>query len=260
MSSAKSAQESPVVGVVVTHNSEKYLPDLLASIENQTRKLDQLIVVDDNSTDSTSEILASNGITLVVATTGARDTVTRIARNFLQGAQLAPRDSIIIVGDHDDTWFPNRVEHQSKLMNKNPTIAMLASDGTTGTNQTLRSTFPVPNNWNTLSKKQQLTYVVRHSIATGGASAIRPRLLPATIPAGWLHDRWWSLAATNKTSMFIDPTCVIEYRISASQQVGLDQGGQQDSTFDWAKRHVGHAGTSLKRSADLALLLTSRLK
>jgi len=152
MSSAKSAQESPVVGVVVTHNSEKYLPDLLASIENQTRKLDQLIVVDDNSTDSTSEILASNGITLVVATTGARDTVTRIARNFLQGAQLAPRDSIIIVGDHDDTWFPNRVEHQSKLMNKNPTIAMLASDGTTGTNQTLRSTFPVPNNWNTLSK------------------------------------------------------------------------------------------------------------
>jgi len=141
-----------------------------------------------------------------------------------------------------------------------PAFAMLASDGTTGADQTLRSTFPVPANWNALGKREQMTYVVKHSIATGGASAIRPSLLPKTIPAGWLHDRWWSLAATKSSAMFVDPTRVIEYRISAGQQVGLDQAGQQDSTLNWAKRHVANTGTSLKRSADLVRLLSGRLK
>ena len=256
-----SVQGNPVVGVLVTHNSQQFLVELLDSIDSQTRPLDQLIVIDDNSTDSTRSILSERGITAIASTSAATDLSTRIASNFLQGVWCAPPESIVILGDHDDTWLPNRVEHQSHMMASFPQAAMLASDGytTNSTNPTLRSTFPVPAHWSDLTTRAQFTYAVKHSIATGGASAVRPSRLPATIPTGWLHDRWWSLAAVSKKAMLLDSVPVINYRISPSQQVGLDTQAQHQGTKDWVRHHVGNAGRSIKRSADLAFLLTGRL-
>ena len=255
------AQRDPVVGVIVTHNSQQFLAELLDSIDSQTRPLDQLIVIDDNSTDSTRSILSERGITAIASTSAATDLSTRIASNFLQGVRCAPPESIVILGDHDDTWLPNRVEHQSHMMASFPQAAMLASDGytTNSTNPTLRSTFPVPAHWSDLTRRAQFTYAVKHSIATGGASAVRPGRLPATIPTGWLHDRWWSLAAVSKKAMVLDSVPVINYRISPSQQVGLDTQAQHQGTKDWVRHHVGNAGRSIKRSADLVFLLTGRL-
>ena len=256
-----SVQRDPVVGVLVTHNSQQFLAELLDSIDSQTRPLDQLIVIDDNSTDSTRSILSERGITAIASTSAATDLSTRIANNFLQGIRCAPPESIVILGDHDDTWLPNRVEHQSHMMTSFPQAAMLASNGytTNSTNSTLRSTFPVPAHWSELTTRAQFTYAVKHSVATGGASAVRPSRLPATIPTGWLHDRWWSLTAVSKKAMVLDSVPVINYRISPSQQVGLDTQAQHKGTKDWVRHHVGNAGRSIKRSADLAFLLTGRL-
>lgn len=260
MSSQKREQ---VVGVLVTHNSQAFLAELLESIESQSQKLDQLIVIDDNSTDSTRSILTEHGIMAIRSTSTATDLSTRIASNFLQGVGYAPQGAIVILADHDDTWLPNRVEHQSAIMRAFPNAAMLASDGNTGTQnapqETLRSTFPVPENWGALTKRQQFTYAVKHSIATGGASAIRPDKLPKTIPAGWLHDRWWSLAAISKNAMVLDTEPVINYRITPQQQVGLDTRAQNKSARSWLTHHARNSGTSIKRSSDLALLFTGRL-
>ncbi len=252
----------PIVGVLVTHNSQEFLAELLDSVDRQTQPLDQLVVIDDNSTDSTRNILSERGIIAIRSTSTATDLSTRIAGNFLQGVRHAPPGAIVILGDHDDTWLPNRVEHQSKIMRAFPNAAMLASDGnimTTPDNHTLRSTFPVPDNWSGLTKRQQFTYALKHSIATGGASAIRPSRLPATIPAGWLHDRWWSIAAIRENAIVLDSEAVINYRTSPEQQVGLDTQAQDRNTKDWVTHHVGNAGRSIKRSADLALLFTGRL-
>ena len=60
-----SVQRNPVVGVLVTHNSQQFLAELLDSIDSQTQPLDQLIVIDDNSTDSTRSILSERGITAI---------------------------------------------------------------------------------------------------------------------------------------------------------------------------------------------------
>jgi glycosyltransferase involved in cell wall biosynthesis len=256
-----SVQRDPVVGVLVTHNSQQFLAELLDSIDIQTRPLDQLIVIDDNSTDSTRNILSEHGITSIASTSAATDSWTRIASNFLQGIRCAPPESIVILGDHDDTWLPNRVERQSHIMACFPRAAMVASDGytTNSTKPTLRSTFPVPAHWSDLTTRAQFTYAVKHSIATGGASAVRPSRLPATIPTGWLHDRWWSLAAVSKKAMVLDSVPVINYRIFPSQQVGLDTQAQHQGTKDWVCHHVGKMGRSIKRSADLVFLLTGRL-
>ncbi len=254
------ANHVQVVGVIVTHNSQDFLPELLASVTNQTQQLDQLIVIDDRSTDTTTTILSEHGITPTRASSQATDLTTRIAQNFQQGVNQVPPSAIVILGDHDDIWRPHRVEHQSQVFLEAPLLAMLASDGqlTQGNEQTgtLRSTFPIPANWSALSKSKQFTYALRHSIGTGGASAIRPsNFNDINVPSGWLHDRWWSLAATAQGRMALDSEIVIDYRITPEQQVGLDPAMQQESTRTWLATQVKDFTNTAGKSVDLMKLV-----
>ena len=259
-----------IAAVLVSHNSERWLKATLDSIANQTRKPDRIIVIDDNSTDGTERILSDHGITPIKSTTTATETITRIAQNFQQGIHEAKEADIVVLGDHDDIWHPTRVEHQAALLNGSgtnagPSTLMVASDGTlvdeTGTpiGGTLRTTFPVAENWNELQADQQLKYALKHSLATGGASAIKPGYFAEQeIPEGWLHDRWWSLLATVRLGMLIDTESVIDYRVQGDQQVGLDTGTQAMSSSSKWKARTKSAGSSLKKAKDLSTTLRAQ--
>jgi glycosyltransferase involved in cell wall biosynthesis len=256
-----------IAAVLVTHDSERWLKATLDSIANQTRKPDRIIVIDDNSTDGTEKILSEYNITPIKASTTATETITRIAQNFQQGIREAKNADIVVLGDHDDIWLPTRVEHQAALLeggntNAGTSILMVASDGTlvdeTGTpiGGTLRTTFPVAANWNELQADQQLKYALKHSLATGGASAIKPRYFAEQeIPEGWLHDRWWSLLATVRLGMLIDSESVIDYRVQGDQQVGLDTGTQAMSAGMKAKTRTKSLGMSLSKAKVLHSIL-----
>ena len=246
----------PTVGVIVTHNSQEFLPVLLASISNQTQQLDQLIVIDDRSTDKTTSMLSEHGIIPTRAISVATHITTRIAQNFQQGVRQAPPNSVVILGDHDDVWRPDRVEHQVRAFERAPMLAMLASDGQVNEIETLRTTFPIPVNWSAMSKKKQFTYALRHSIATGGASAIRPaNFKDINVPEGWLHDRWWSLAATAQGRMALDTKIVIDYRITPEQQVGLDTANQGADRLAWLWGRARSAGVSAVKASEIMKLV-----
>ena len=246
----------PTVGVIVTHNSQEFLPELVASISNQTQQLDQLIVIDDRSTDKTTSILSENGIIPTRAISVATHITTRIAQNFQQGVRQAPPNSVVILGDHDDVWRPDRIEHQVSAFERAPLLAMLASDGQVNEIETLRTTFPIPVNWSAMSKNKQFTYALRHSIATGGASAIRPaNFMDINVPEGWLHDRWWSLAATAQGRMALDTKIVIDYRITPEQQVGLDTANQGADRLAWLSGHARSAGVSAVKASEIMKLV-----
>jgi glycosyltransferase involved in cell wall biosynthesis len=259
-----------IAAVLVTHNSERWLKATLESIANQTRKPDRIIVIDDNSTDGTEQILSDHGITPIKATTTATETITRIAQNFQQGIREARDADIVVLGDHDDIWHPTRVEHQAALLdggntNAGTSILMVASDGTlvdeTGTpiGGTLRTTFPVAANWNELPADQQLKYALKHSLATGGASAIKPRYFAEQeIPEGWLHDRWWSLLATVRLGMLIDWESVIDYRVQGDQQVGLDTGTQAMGSAQKATSRAANLKLSMRKAKDLSTTLRAQ--
>jgi len=246
----------PTVGVIVTHNSQEFLPELLASISNQTQQLDQLIVIDDRSTKKTTSMLSEHGIIPTRAISVATHITTRIAQNFQQGVRQAPPNSVVILGDHDDVWRPDRVEHQVRAFERAPMLAMLASDGQVNEMETLRTTFPIPVNWSAIPKNKQFTYALRHSIATGGASAIRPaNFKDINVPEGWLHDRWWSLAATAQGRMALDTKIVIDYRISPEQQVGLDTANQGADPLTWLSGHARSAGVSAVKASEIMKLV-----
>jgi glycosyltransferase involved in cell wall biosynthesis len=243
--------------VLVTHNSQGFLPELLASIDRQTLQPELKLAVDDNSTDNTRELLTANGFTVIPAQSVESGTTTRIAQNFVQvvtAAGEAGADTVII-GDHDDLWHPHRIKHQSEFLRTHEYVSMLASNGRTP-HGSLRTTFPVPENFNQLDLQAQWRYVTKHSIATGGASAIAPnRISTLRVPAGWLHDRWWSLRAVREGSMWVDPELVIDYRVSPDQQVGLDAAGQGNSAT-WFGRKLRELPMTARKMKDISQLLS----
>jgi glycosyltransferase involved in cell wall biosynthesis len=252
---------SSVGVVIVTHNSERWLEGTLRSVVHQSRTPDEFVIVDDASTDATLGIISDvlPGARVVPALTRSRDRSTRIAQNFVQGVRACKAD-FVILGDHDDLWSRERVAHQVGRLEAHPHAAMVASSATLIDDEgrvisgTLRGTFPVPASFMTWPRGRQVTFAIARSIATGGVSALRPSAFASLdVPDGWLHDRWWSLAAVQQGGFILDDGIVAQYRVSPGQEVGLTTAGQ--GTPQWIAHQVAKGPAVLRRSAQVANML-----
>ena len=254
-----------VAALIVTHNAHTWLEQTLASVVAQERPADTIIVVDDHSTDGTRGVVMAMAPSAVLleSRSVAGDALTRTAHNFVQGATHARTlgYDIVVLGDHDDVWHRGRIAHQAAVLERDQVLAMVAGDGVltyddgggAGAPARLREAFPVDPAFATWPAEVQFAYALGHSVATGGASAIRvSRLAPALVPPlGWLHDRWWSLAACVVGGMLVDTEVVIDYRVRAGQQVGIDRGRQASSGMKRSIGGLGRAPHLLSRARDL---------
>ena len=110
---------------IATYNGKNYIKQQLQSILPQLDKEDEIILVDDHSTDSTLSIV--NGfsddrikIHINNKNMGVTDTFER-AINLAQG-------DIIFLSDQDDVWHVDKVSFFSHTFNKNPDITLILSD------------------------------------------------------------------------------------------------------------------------------------
>ena len=232
---------SPGVGIVLTTcNSADHIGATLKSIEDQTLLPAQVFVVDDHSTDTTvprlrewGHRLENHGVKVTVqrSTTTDTDPAKRIGRNFTQGLRALAKLDFVALGDHDDVWFRERLEEQVASMTRDPVAVMLASNGVLeGSNGTLFESFGVPSSLESADPREVIRFIIRYSVATGGASMVRPGPLLGsgvlTPPGNWLHDRWWSLVAAAQAGLRVSPHPVLSYRVGQGQLVGLRRGRQ----------------------------------
>jgi teichuronic acid biosynthesis glycosyltransferase TuaG len=103
--------ENPLVSIITpSYNSEKFISETIKSVQNQTYKNWEMIIVDDSSTDNTVSIirdfLSDTRINLYQL---SKNSGTGIARNealsFANGRFIAFLDS-------DDLWKPRKLEKQ----------------------------------------------------------------------------------------------------------------------------------------------------
>ena len=250
-----------VAAVLVTSNSERWLEPTLASVRDQDRPADEIVIVDDASSDGTRAVIdrvLGERARVVASRARSTDKASRIAANFRQGLQEVRDCGIAVLGDHDDVWHPHRIAHQVKVLDVWRDIELLASDGRlvdvdgAPVPGSLRTAFPVPADFNEMSPALQVRTVIRRSVATGGASAVRPEAFAdVEIPPGWLHDRWWSLVAAARESLRVDVDAVIDYRVSPEQEVGLDRGHQARSAVQRLRTGLASAGSTMSRIRDL---------
>ncbi len=103
-----------VSAIVVARNGEPFLAQALSSIMQQSRRPDEVIVVDGQSTDRTAEIARSfAGVRYILQSNlGLAN-----ARNL--GIEAARGDWIAFL-DHDDMWTPDKLEFQIDYLSAHP--------------------------------------------------------------------------------------------------------------------------------------------
>ena len=115
---------APKISLIMSvYNGEDYLSEAIESVLNQTLKEFELIVINDCSSDSTSEILNKYAELDDRVKVHTNEVNLRLpaslnkAMSFAQGKYIARMDA-------DDICLPERLEKQYKFMEENPHIAL----------------------------------------------------------------------------------------------------------------------------------------
>lgn len=105
--------------VIGSFNRERYIRECIDSVLGQTRVPDEIVVVDDASTDRTVEILKTYGdkIRLICRTSNSGNCA--VARN--EGMRACTGDLIAFL-DSDDAWFPEKLEKQLAFFEGHPDV------------------------------------------------------------------------------------------------------------------------------------------
>ena len=109
---------------IATYNGAKFIKWQIDSILVQILSADEIIIVDDCSTDETVSIIANYGCNNIKLIQNA------VNRGHVKSFEIAlglAKNEIILLSDQDDTWLPERL---SKLINKYMTecVALVTSN------------------------------------------------------------------------------------------------------------------------------------
>lgn len=103
------ALQKKVSVVLCTYNGEKFLQQQLDSILQQTYAIDEIIIVDDCSTDDTKNILSRNALNNNIIKMYINDVNIGFTKNF-QKALLLATNNYIAIADQDDVWKNDKIE------------------------------------------------------------------------------------------------------------------------------------------------------
>jgi glycosyltransferase involved in cell wall biosynthesis len=217
-----------------TYNGQKHLVEQLNSIINQTKKVDEIIICDDLSTDDTIKIIEnfiSKNPQLIHL--HINEVNLRSNKNFEQALQLTTGDYIFFA-DQDDIWQQNKVEKMLNFFNENPTAQgvfsnaeMIDENGTKLIQEySLWSSvnffvelFPKPIDlFNIL--------ITKGNYVTGATLCIKKEVKAFCIPfkvleKDFLHDEWLAFVLSKRKTLFYINENLISYRIHANQQMGV---------------------------------------
>lgn len=105
---------SSVTAVIPCYNGEKYLAKAIASVRAQTRPVDEVLVIDDRSTDRSRDIAEAAGARVATLDVNSGPSGARNA-----GLKLAEGDLVAFL-DADDEWTPEHCALVVGLLERAP--------------------------------------------------------------------------------------------------------------------------------------------
>lgn len=203
----------PRVSVVIpTYQAARFVGDAIESVLSQTLPADEIIVVDDGSTDSTQDVLAAFGGRIRVI----RQANSGVAAARNRGAAAAGSDHLAFL-DADDTWLPGKLARQvERLMTRPEVVASFTetlfvneADGTARhvryrndgdmVRTLLLAGCVIGNNSSVLVRRSVFDEVGGYDVATSQS-------------ADW--DLWLRLAERGPLDLIREP--LVRYRVHAS--------------------------------------------
>lgn len=213
-----------------TYNGESYLQQQLDSFVDQSRKPDEIVVCDDMSKDATLAILKTFADSAPFPVRILQnDNNLGSTRNFVKAISLC-RGDVIALSDQDDVWRREKLSTLAEVLERDPTIGAVFSDGeliderSQPTAQFLWNSIGYTTEMQAqLEQGQPFEVLKKQYFITGATLMFRSemRRLFMEIPPNWIHDAWmtWKLAIHSK--LVGVPLPLIRYRIHANNQVGV---------------------------------------
>ncbi|MEN8127777.1 MAG: glycosyltransferase family A protein [Planctomycetota bacterium] len=103
--------------IIPAYNAEKHIARAIDSVLAQTRPADEIIVIDDGSTDGTADVIRSFGDRVILIQ--QENAGVSVARNT--GIEAATSEWIAFL-DADDEWLPEKLKLQSEHLARNPNL------------------------------------------------------------------------------------------------------------------------------------------
>lgn len=231
--------KSTISIAMCTFNGADYLQEQLASIDNQTRLPNELVVCDDGSTDSTLQILDEfKKKALFPVIIHCNKKRLGATKNFEKAITLC-KGEIIALSDQDDVWLPQKLEKIEELFKEHSNTGYIFSDGIIVNeklqplNFTLWDQFLFTKNARKRFEQghqNQVEILIHHNVVTGATMAFRKNIknLILPIPEECVHDEWIALlaSAVGASGIFIDEP-LIKYRLHDRQLIGIGIGSDK---------------------------------
>jgi len=231
-----------------TWNGERWLPELLASLEQQTFQDWQLLVRDDGSTDQTLRILLKwqaahpeklAGLVLDGCHVGSKLSFSRLVE-----ASNAP---CLMFCDQDDVWFPEKVELQYTTLRRleakygEATPLLVHSDlAVVDEHKALQAvSFWDYRNFDVEQRKQ--AYLL-NNVVTGCATAFNQAAAELAFPLplyAMEHDRWLALVCAWFGFIQPLPHPLLLYRQHDANLIGAEPArltGLSERTVAWSQQ------------------------
>lgn len=203
--------------VIINYNYAEYVPLAIRSVLNQISLPDQIIVIDDGSTDNSASIISSlvdnSDIIFHRKENGGQLSAVR------SGVNLADGDWIFFL-DSDDEWHSNHLSNAKECIEGNPDVSMYFSDHreTSGT-QLFRSKWPEGK----IGPCSGLVAVTGTRIGTIESTlGLRANLARASISFDTAVDNQWRMraedclifgASLSGAVAYYNPAPTVSYRI-----------------------------------------------
>ncbi|WP_334170986.1 glycosyltransferase [Sinomonas sp.] len=203
----------PSVSVcMAAYNGADHIQEQLDSILAELAPGDEVIIVDDGSTDATREILASIEDPRVRVV--FNDENLGYVRNFEKALSLSTGD-VVMLSDQDDIWVPGRVD--TLIAGLDHADAAVGNcehfGGTPGYFQRLR----VDPRFSTRHVRNLLGILIGYRLHWGSAMAVSRSLLEDALPFPTVmtesHDQWLAMLANVRKSITYLAANTVRHRL-----------------------------------------------
>lgn len=220
---------------MATYNGEKYIEEQLKSISLQTLLPDELLIIDDGSTDSTKKLIrdfserSNFKVNLMerVDNKGSNKTFSTAVSSCI--------GDYVFLCDQDDSWDPKKIELCYKALQVDGVSAVyhdawLVDELGYSLDRSLWADLLLNNRLRHLLSSggsDAFKILLNQNFFTGAALAFKKNKLERfyEVPEGWVHDAWYIFLLSQNGSIAFLSEKLLYYRQHSSNQIGIKKLG-----------------------------------
>jgi glycosyltransferase involved in cell wall biosynthesis len=201
----------PTISAVLTvYNGEDHLAQALDAVLSQTSPPDEVVVVDDGSTDGTARVLDGYGSAIRVVHQPNAGHPAGFNRGFLEA-----RSEYVARCDADDIWAPEKLERQRAALQAHPQVDICFTAASTfGRIEQPFSSHPGSG---ILAPEAFARRLYRRNMVCSSSTVIRratfERLGPFCEPLITEDYEYWMRALKAGAVFFYEPRTLVSYRL-----------------------------------------------